>query len=346
MSEENHTEEPCSAESGRADILCNENTCNPNPEVHRKNPPGAAFFFALSFLSRIRCPMVIPDQGVWRRSFYCYPLVGMILGFLGAVIPVLVMKLAGEFQGLILFFAVFYVGMLEWLTRFLHLDGFCDCCDAFCCMAADAEKRLAVMKDSHIGAAAAGGTALLIAAKTLAVYLLFMRLALFGDYLILILILVFTPALARYSMICCAVKSVYPRKNGTAKYVVGNIPAGACWILGLILAAAVFILFGILGTFRQFIPVLNGWNAFATGVETVSRILQAQPELWKEVCRYGVFSFLMTLIGCFAPVVYWQRKANAKIGGITGDVLGAVCETAELTLLVTFLAVADRLTLF
>jgi len=36
-------------------------------------------------------------------------------------------------------------------------------------------------------------------------------------------------------------------------------------------------------------------------------------------------------------IFYWKIKSTSKIGGVTGDVLGACCETTELAVAFAFL---------
>ena len=321
------------------------NTAHDNGTDTIKNPPFSSFFFALSFLTRFSCPAVQPDEKIWRKSVFYFPLIGMILGITAGAFPVLASWYLEGLQGLVLFFSVVYVGLLELQTRFLHLDGFCDCFDGFYAMADSPEKRLSIMKDPHIGSAALGGAILLISAKVLAVYLLFMRLAIFEEYALLAISLILIPATARYAMVCAAAIGKYPREQGTGKPLIGRIPfAGGILLPGIILGFLIFTGFGIVGTFRSLFPLSGGWQAFTSGFSGIGYILQKNPAHWFIIIGNGGLALFLFALTCYFPVSFWHKKSMKKIGGTTGDVLGAVCETSELLAMVAVLTVADRLT--
>ena len=48
------------------------------------------------------------------------------------------------------------------------------------------------------------------------------------------------------------------------------------------------------------------------------------------------YSFKAAIIATLISVIYWRKKANKEFGGVTGDVLGACCETTELLVLFSF----------
>ncbi len=311
----------------------------------KKNPPLASFFFALSFLTRFSCPMVHPAEKIWHNAVFYFPLIGMILGFTAGFFPMLAAWYLEGLQGVVLFFSIVYVGLLELQSRFLHLDGFCDCCDGFYAMTDSVEKRLAIMKDPHVGSAAVGSAILLISAKVLAVYLLFMRLAIFEEYLLLGLCLIVIPAPARYAMVWAAYGSKYPRENGTGKALIGQISFIKGILLpGMILSSLIFGGFGLLATFRSLFPLIGSGENYLDGFRQIAHLLQKSPSYWQLVFSNGGLVWLLVLLGTYFSVVFWKNKAKNKIGGVTGDVLGAVCETCELMMMIAMLIVADRLT--
>lgn len=177
------------------------------------------------------------------------------------------------------------------LTRGLHLDGFADCIDAVG-GARDRERRLAIMKDTHLGAFGAVALVLLLLAKWIALT----RLVSSGTAVWVILVL----AVSRTMQVDLAVRLPYARRErGTGHpYVTGAAP----WHMGVAAAAAVGIALGGYG------PL--GLGALVVGIG-ITRIFGA-----------------------------WCRS---RLGGITGDLLGAGNELVEVCLLFLLAAPGPRL---
>lgn len=97
-----------------------------------------------------------------RRSVRAYPLVGLLLGALLALVAWPLAPLPDPLRGALL------LGAWLALTGALHFDGFCDLADAAFVSAPPAERRR-IAKDPHLGAfaLAAGATLLLVKATAL-----------------------------------------------------------------------------------------------------------------------------------------------------------------------------------
>lgn len=104
---------------------------------------------AFALLTRLPIPSVAgtddthgPAQSVWA-----YPLVGLAIGLLGAVVMLLFL-----WMGLPDFFAAgLALGTQIWATGALHEDGLADVADGFG-GGADKARKLEIMRDSRIGA--------------------------------------------------------------------------------------------------------------------------------------------------------------------------------------------------
>lgn len=100
--------------------------------------------------SRIPMPKIEWNEKNRRYSLCFFPVIGAVTGVLTVLWQMLCERLC---------FGVFMFGAIVMLINILitggiHLDGFCDTCDARASWG-DKEKKLAILKDSHIGAFAA-----------------------------------------------------------------------------------------------------------------------------------------------------------------------------------------------
>ena len=167
------------------------------------------------------------------------------------------------------------------MTRALHLDGFMDCCDALL-GGFDRERRLEILRDSHVGAFAVAGVVSLLLVKVTA-------LAALPPVGRIWLLLVF-PCLSRWAMLVALERFPYVRREGIGAPFQ---PQGGRWQLvgGFVVAVAVTVaLTGPAG-----LALMAAATAVALGLGA------------------------------------WASKL---LGGVTGDVYGAVNEVAEAAVLV------------
>ena len=103
------------------------------------------FFMAWSMFCSIPCPSKKWDQAKTRQMLMSLPFVGLLIGAVWFGIYKACGALKLGFVGSAL------VAVLPWLlTGFMHLDGFMDCADAVLSFR-DRERRLEILKDSHVG---------------------------------------------------------------------------------------------------------------------------------------------------------------------------------------------------
>ncbi|MDD5483860.1 MAG: adenosylcobinamide-GDP ribazoletransferase [Kiritimatiellae bacterium] len=158
-----------------------------------------------NFITAIRTLTILPVPGPETErpadALYFFPLVGALLG--GAVAAA-AWLLGGQLNwpaGA----AVAGVAGLVWLTRALHLDGLSDTIDA-CFAAPERERRLAIMKDPHIGAFGAAAIVLALLIKAAALE----RLCAVGCWRWIVLPVI----LSRTAMVFIAVYLPYARAEG------------------------------------------------------------------------------------------------------------------------------------
>ncbi|MDR9500804.1 MAG: adenosylcobinamide-GDP ribazoletransferase [Desulfurivibrionaceae bacterium] len=181
------------------------------------------FWLALSFLTIL--PLAPPQAGQddMERSILFFPAAGLVIGGLLALVAWLGLYLGMSSLAL----AVVLVGGSAWLSRGLHLDGVADLCDGFG-GSFDIQRRLAIMKDSHVGAFGVVGLVMVLLLKTAGLQAL---LAAPENLLLLAMV----PAAARFAMLVTAFRARYPRSSGTGHFVVGKVS------LPRLLAAALFL---------------------------------------------------------------------------------------------------------
>ena len=242
--------------------------------------PLSGFQDALSFLTVLptsRAGQNLQASERMKQAMVWFPLVGALLGAVtaGAIWtgsrwwPLDLSSLLG-------------VAIAAVVTGGLHLDGFCDTVDGLGAWKGP-EETLAIMRDSRIGALAAVGLFLLLAAK----WILFQRSALDG----MARILVATGGLSRWSLVC---------SSQLFRYVPGHSGLGR------------------LAT-----------EARSTRLLTITTLVSW---LLAAVCLGPARGTLSIAV---SAAVTWgfNRLIQARLGGITGDTLGAVAEVVEVILL-------------
>lgn len=235
---------------------------------------------AFGFLTIL--PVAPRDGSGLAASRGWFPLVGLLLGAVLAAIDLLLHWgypiFTDHYPSFppLLSAAILTVTLVA-LTRALHLDGFMDCCDALL-GGFDRERRLAILRDSHVGAFAVAGVVSLLLIKVAALT----ALPPAGR----IWTLLAFPCLSRWAVLLTLEAFPYARPQG-----IGTVfqPRGRRrWQLaaGLLTAlAAAVALTGPAG-----LALLAAASAVALGIGA------------------------------------WASKL---LGGVTGDVYGAVNEVAE-----------------
>lgn len=190
-----------------------------------------SFRLAIGFLTIV--PVAPVHSGPMAPARAYFPLVGLGLGGILAVLDLA----AGQVLPTPVVGALLVAALLA-LTRALHTEGFLDACDGLL-GGRDRESRLAILRDSHVGAfAAIGGACLLLLKWSL--------LAGIPDAERLGLLVLF-PCLSRFAMVAAMSVFPYARTQGLGT----AFQDGASWrqlALALLTAAvAGGLLLGIAG---------------------------------------------------------------------------------------------------
>lgn len=236
-----------------------------------------AFWLALQFLTRLPTPRVDITPAARGVSVLFYPLVGLLIG---ALLALLHWPLATTDAGLEAALLLFAWALL---TGGLHLDGLADSADAWVGSHGDRTRALAIMKDPYTGPAGAGAVVLVLLVKFAALSALLRESAWE--------VLVVAPLLGRTALIALLLTTPYVRPQGIGAEHAAHLPhIGAAGVLA------------------------------ATGIAVVAYL--EWDGLW--------------LLAAVAAAIYGLRYLMLRrLGGTTGDTLGASCEIIEATALVT-----------
>jgi adenosylcobinamide-GDP ribazoletransferase len=232
-----------------------------------------AFFIALQFLTRLPIKQDVdynPEQ--MGQSLLWYPLIGFLIGLFLLLVYSICHALG--FSPLVIA-AILLINSII-LTGALHWDGLADCADAWLA-GSDREKTLAILKDTHCGAAA-----VVFVGALLLLQLVVFDQAIEHHHIMAILV---APMLSRSSAIALMMQTPYVREGG----------------LGDVIA-------------RYFSRSLA--QIILIGVATIT------------LASLGARAFIVMagLFIVYAPLRYVMLK---RLGGITGDTIGALIVISE-----------------
>ena len=224
-----------------------------------------------------RCPLFIqlpytPER--MNAAARYYPLVGLVVGCVGAGVYLLAIDAFGVSLAVLLSTAATIL-----FTGAFHEDGFADTCDGF--GGQTRERTLEIMKDSRLGTYGTLGIGLLLAIKIIALTQI--------PPALVPCILVTTHGLSRLSSVVVIATSHYVRDEGTGK----PTAAGLSSVSALI--------------------------ALSTGLIAIWGLMY-----------FGSYRFaIASLIGLSLGHVTMRLVYQRKLGGYTGDCLGAVQQLSE-----------------
>ncbi len=173
------------------------------------------FLLALQFLTRIPVPInrvVTHEQ--WGKTVLFYPLVGLIIGYLLALIVILLPENSVNLQAAIVL--TFWV----LITGGLHLDGLADCADGWAGSLDNPQRSLEIMKDPHSGAIALVTLILVLLLKWVTLSEL-LRQQNCLSYLIII------PVLGRCAILGLMLSTHYVSRRGLGEKLNAHLPKAA-----------------------------------------------------------------------------------------------------------------------
>ena len=218
------------------------------------------YFHAFAMCQSMFCAIPFPgnlwDEKARDKMLLFLPLVGLEMGLLWAVLAWLcgVLNLSDLVRGLVLSVFPFLA------AGFIHLDGYMDVTDAVkSCRSL--ERRREILKDSHVGAFAVIGIALLLLAQ----FAFLAAVPREADWRIL----VFVPAVSRCGS-SLAVTALKPMN--TSQYAGQEKPKSR--ILVLLVMTAAFVAAGFLLCGKYGLVLLGGLAGYAVALRKAYRSLE------------------------------------------------------------------------
>lgn len=230
---------------------------------------------ALIFLTRIPLPTMDLSEENFAQAPAYYPLVGILIGCIGAVGYAAGHAIEGPVTG-----ALIALGTTLMATGAFHEDGLADLFDGL--GAQTKERMLEIMRDSRLGTF--GSVSLFVA--------LGLKIASLSAFppILALAALPLAHGLSRFSAVLVIATSSYSRSEGTAKPVAKGISRSAL-LIGSVTSIAVLAAFG-----------------------------------WGFSAELALISLAGLAAGHVLPRLLFERK----LGGYTGDCLGAVQQVSEL----------------
>lgn len=276
------------------------------------------FWLALQFLTRVPVPAWVGWQPEWMpASMRHFPLVGALVGLFGAA----VLALASAWWPPTVAVGLSMAATV-WLTGGFHEDGWADTCDGLG-GAVSREKALLIMKDSRLGTYGALGLILLLGLKAA------------------VLVELLTPR----------VHELDSARTSQIHHVL------LLWTsMGLIWAHALSRLVPVLLT--RLLPYVG--DAEHAKAKPLA-LAVATPHVWATVAHTGVVAAAMGLffvldgwplrtlglalswglLGALLALLFCLNWLKRRLGGFTGDTLGASQQLSELAILLAWLHVVQ-----
>lgn len=250
---------------------------------------------ALQFLTRLPGPRVFDFRPEdLAASAAWFPVVGALVGVAVAA-AVAIGAFGDPWLGAL-------AGLLAWvwITGALHLDGLADLADALSASHRDPQRFLEVLRDPHIGASGAVAIVLVLAAKLILLALVAKQLAPLVE----------------------AIRAA--RVTGVAAPLAPElaVPFAALALVGA------WARFGAV-VWSQTLPPL----APGTGKRFAWRTRRASVFVWAVALLAAAAWVFPPLVAAPLALALWWAFLRRRLGGMTGDCLGAGIEVCEAVLL-------------
>ncbi|WP_339056240.1 adenosylcobinamide-GDP ribazoletransferase [Fusobacterium animalis] len=269
------------------------------------------FLLLLSFMTRIPMPKIEYDEEKLGKSMKYFPIVGIIVGFILLFFCIIFNFILKNISySAVLPLMIIVVILTDLITTgALHLDGLADTFDGIFSYRSK-HKMLEIMKDSRLGSNGALALILYFLLKFILLFSLTIESREGAIYAIMTY-----PVVARFCSVVSCASSPYARGSGMGKTFVDNTKT-----CGLIVATVITLLYTIGMIFMPFVLFTN----YSLPIQIIIKSIL-------------IIVIIVALSALFAYA--FSKLIERKIGGITGDTLGALLEISSLLYIVLILVV-------
>ena len=269
------------------------------------------FLLLLSFMTRIPMPKIEYDEEKLGKSMKYFPVVGIIVGFILLFFCIIFNFILKNISySAVLPLMIIVVILTDLITTgALHLDGLADTFDGIFSYRSK-HKMLEIMKDSRLGSNGALALILYFLLKFILLFSLTIESREGAIYAIMTY-----PVVARFCSVVSCASSPYARGSGMGKTFVDSTKT-----CGLIVATVITLLYTIGMIFMPFVLFTN----YSLPIQIIIKSIL-------------IIVIIVALSALFAYA--FSKLIERKIGGITGDTLGALLEISSLLYIVLILVV-------
>ena len=269
------------------------------------------FLLLLSFMTRITMPKIEYDEEKLGKSMKYFPVVGIIVGFILLFFCIIFNFILKNISySAVLPLMIIVVILTDLITTgALHLDGLADTFDGIFSYRSK-HKMLEIMKDSRLGSNGALALILYFLLKFILLFSLTIESREGAIYAIMTY-----PVVARFCSVVSCASSPYARGRAMGKTFVDNTKT-----CGLIVATVITFLYTIGMIFMPFLLFTN----YSLPIQIIMKSIL-------------IIVIIVALSALFAYA--FSKLIERKIGGITGDTLGALLEISSLLYIVLILVV-------
>ncbi len=281
------------------------------------------FLIAVQFLTRVPIPRWVGYQPDWlNQSARHFAGVGLMVGVVASGVLML---------GHAWFNPAVAVGLSMAATLLLtgafHEDGFADTCDALGGGASiSRERALLIMKDSRLGTYGTVGLVMMLGLKATVLAALPLALA------VPALLLAHTISRAASVVLIRALPYAGDLEHAKAKPLAQRITT-----VGMVVNLVWVLLVGM--ALVLLMPLFHPIYGASVLAPAASDALVVG---WRWSAAASIWASLLLSVVCVAAAMAWcARWFHQRLGGYTGDTLGATQQITELTTLLAWLAVAQ-----